>query len=81
MDSSLNMFKEAFQNQSVDEAEKWQQAIEEKDRAAEECENELRRVSRFLLSMKHKRKNCGKLDTGLNGKSWSFIMRLNASRA
>lgn len=48
MDSSLNMFKEAFQNQSVDEAEKWQQAIEEKDRAAEECEKRIEKSIAFL---------------------------------
>ncbi|MFP4957551.1 exonuclease subunit SbcC [Bacillus subtilis] len=48
MDSSLNMFKEAFQNQSVDEAEKWQQAIEEKDRAAEECEKRIEKSIEFL---------------------------------
>ncbi|MFP7693050.1 exonuclease subunit SbcC [Bacillus subtilis] len=48
MDSSLNMFKEAFQNQSVDEAEKWQQAIEEKDRAAEECEKRIEKSITFL---------------------------------
>ncbi|TDY57268.1 exonuclease subunit SbcC [Bacillus subtilis] len=48
MDSSLNMFKEAFQNQSVDEAEKWQQAIEEKDWAAEECEKRIEKSIAFL---------------------------------
>ncbi|WP_440644540.1 exonuclease subunit SbcC [Bacillus subtilis] len=48
MDSSLNMFNEAFQNQSVDEAEKWQQAIEEKDRAAEECEKRIEKSIAFL---------------------------------
>ncbi|MBG9488506.1 exonuclease subunit SbcC [Bacillus subtilis] len=48
MDSSLNIFKEAFQNQSVDEAEKWQQAIEEKDRAAEECEKRIEKSIAFL---------------------------------
>ncbi|MGF7533795.1 exonuclease subunit SbcC [Bacillus mexicanus] len=48
MDSHLNMFKEAFQDQSVDEAEKWQQAIEEKDRAAEECEKRIEKSIAFL---------------------------------
>ncbi|TYS22748.1 SMC family ATPase [Bacillus subtilis] len=48
MDSRLNMFKEAFQDQAVDKAEKWQQAIEEKDRAAEECEKRIERSIAFL---------------------------------
>ncbi|WP_069839053.1 exonuclease subunit SbcC [Bacillus sp. F56] len=48
LDSRLNMFKEAFQDQSVDEAEKWQQAIEEKDRAAEECEKRIEKSIAFL---------------------------------
>lgn len=81
MDSSLNMFKEAFQNQSVDEAEKWQQAIEEKDRAAEECEKRIEKSIAFLAEHEAQKENCGNRDTGLSGKSWSFIMRLNASRA
>ncbi|MCY8779610.1 SMC family ATPase [Bacillus spizizenii] len=48
MDSRLKMFKEAFQDQSVNEAEKWQQAIEEKDRAAEECEKRIEKSIAFL---------------------------------
>ncbi|MED0867534.1 exonuclease subunit SbcC [Bacillus spizizenii] len=48
MDSRLNMFKEAFQDQSVNEAEKWQRAIEEKDRAAEECEKRIEKSIAFL---------------------------------
>ncbi|MCY9374273.1 SMC family ATPase [Bacillus sp. T17B1] len=48
MDSRLEMFKEAFRDQSVDEAEKWQQAIEEKDRAAEECEKRIEKSIAFL---------------------------------
>ncbi|MBY4603338.1 SMC family ATPase [Bacillus sp. SPARC3] len=48
MESRLKMFKEAFQDQSVNEAEKWQQAIEEKDRAAEECEKRIERSIAFL---------------------------------
>ncbi|MCY8998470.1 SMC family ATPase [Bacillus spizizenii] len=48
MDSRLKMFKEAFQDQSVNQAEKWQQAIEEKDRAAEECEKRIEKSIAFL---------------------------------
>ncbi|MCY7884349.1 SMC family ATPase [Bacillus spizizenii] len=48
MDSRLNMFKEAFQDQSVNEAEKWQRVIEEKDRAAEECEKRIEKSIAFL---------------------------------
>ncbi|MEK5082678.1 exonuclease subunit SbcC [Bacillus sp. FSL H8-0515] len=48
MDSRMKLFKEAFQDQSVDDAEKWQQAIEEKDRAAEECEKRIERSIAFL---------------------------------
>ncbi|AUZ25860.1 nuclease SbcCD subunit C [Bacillus subtilis] len=48
MDSRLKMFKEAFQDQSVNEAEKWQQAIEEKDRAAEDCEKRIEKSIAFL---------------------------------
>ncbi|MCC2527113.1 SMC family ATPase [Bacillus halotolerans] len=48
MDSQQKMFHEAFEGQSLDEAEKWQQAIEEKDRAAEECEKRIERSIAFL---------------------------------
>ncbi|WP_420976251.1 exonuclease subunit SbcC [Bacillus vallismortis] len=48
MDSRLKQFNEAFGDQSVDEAEKWQQAIEEKDRAAEECEKRIEKSIAFL---------------------------------
>ncbi|MCY8423383.1 SMC family ATPase [Bacillus vallismortis] len=48
MDSRMKQFNEAFGDQSVDEAEKWQQAIEEKDRAAEECEKRIEKSIAFL---------------------------------
>ncbi|MCY7916577.1 exonuclease subunit SbcC [Bacillus vallismortis] len=48
MDSRVKQFNEAFGDQSVDEAEKWQQAIEEKDRAAEECEKRIEKSIAFL---------------------------------
>lgn len=81
MDSSLNMFKEAFQNQSVDEAEKWQQAIEEKDRAAEECEKRIEKSIAFLAEHEAQKEKLRESGHRLERKSWSFIMRLNASRA
>ncbi|MCO4851381.1 exonuclease subunit SbcC [Bacillus vallismortis] len=48
MDSRLKQFNEAFREQSVDEAELWQRAIEEKDRAAEECEKRIEKSIAFL---------------------------------
>ncbi|MCI4135948.1 SMC family ATPase [Bacillus vallismortis] len=48
MDSRVKQFNEAFGDQSVDEAEKWQQAIEEKDQAAEECEKRIEKSIAFL---------------------------------
>ncbi|MEC1738824.1 SMC family ATPase [Bacillus mojavensis] len=48
MDSQQKMFHESFEGQSLDEAEKWQQDIEEKDRAAEECEKRIERSIAFL---------------------------------
>ncbi|NTU26839.1 SMC family ATPase [Bacillus tequilensis] len=48
LDSRLKAFDEAFQDQSINEAEKWQEAIEEKDRAAEDCEKRIEKSIAFL---------------------------------